>query len=48
MKDPKMNLDSENENDMIETQLENNSNHSLTTDEIRTMFESVFSSDEDI
>ena len=48
MKDPKMNLDSEYENDMIETQLENNSNHSFTTDEIRTMFESVFSSDEDI
>ena len=48
MKDPRINLDFDNENDMIENQLENNSNHSLTTDEIRAMFESVFPSDEDI
>ena len=48
MKDPRINLDFDNENDMIENQLEKNSNHSLTADEIRAMFESVFSSDEDI
>ena len=41
--DPRINLNFDNEDDMIENQLENS-----TADEIRAMFESIFASDEDM
>ena len=59
--DPRINLNFDNEDDMIENQLENitadddnednmieNQLENSTADEIRAMFESIFSSDEDI